>query len=108
MFYVRCEGEEKYHVSLLNLFGRYRHYEDIALDVCLVAFSNPFDSWYSVANRARWGEDAARESRLRWRRVDDFFYMCHITEIFSVPSAVRRGMYPALPPDWSTVEAPEY
>ena len=67
-----------------------------------------FDSWYSVTDRSRWGEDSARESRLRWRRLDDVFHMWHSTELFSVPSAARRGLYPRLPADWSSLEAPEY
>ena len=67
LLYVRCDGEDKYHVSLLNLFCRCRHYEGIAPNVRLVALPRPFDSWYSVVNRARWGEEAAHESQLRWR-----------------------------------------
>lgn len=65
MLHVRCVVEERYHVTLLNVVCWYRHYEGIAPDVRLVAILRPFDSWYSVANRARWGEDMARESRLR-------------------------------------------
>ena len=108
LLYVRCEGEAKYHVTLLNLFGRYSCYDGIVPDVRLVALPRPFDSWYSVADRARWGEDSARESRLRCRRVDDFFHMWHSTVFFSVPSAARRGLYPRLPSDWPSLEAPEY
>ena len=108
LLYVRCMGEENYYVSLLNPFSRYRHYEGTAPDVCFVAFPRPFDSWYNFGNRARWGEDAARESRLHWRRVDDFFHMSHNTEFFSVFRAAPGGLYPALPLDWSTFEAPEY
>ena len=108
LFFVRCEGEEVYHAALLNLFGRYCRYERVAPNANLVAFPRPFDTWYSIADRARWGEDSARESRLRWRRVDNFFHMWHSTEFFSVPSAARRGLYPALPPDWSSLEAPEH
>ena len=34
--------------------------------------------------------------------------MWHSTEFFSVPSAARRGLYPGLPSDWPSLEAPEY
>ena len=95
-------------MTLLNLLGRYSCYDGIVPDARLVAFPRHFDSWYSVADRAWWGEDSARESRLRWRRVDDFFHMWHSTELFSVPSAARRGLYPGLPSDWPSLEAPEY
>ena len=73
-----------------------------------VAFPRSFDQWYFIANRARLGEDSAKESRLQWRRVDSFFHMWHNTEFFSVPSSVRRALYPGLPAGWSEVEAPEY
>ena len=95
-------------MTLLNLFGRYSCYGVIVADVRLVAFPLPFDSWYSVVDRAQWGEDSAPESRLRWRRVDDFFHMWHSTAFFSVLSAARRGLYPRLPSDWPSLEAPEY
>ena len=36
------------------------------------------------------------------------FHMWHSTEFFSVPGAARRGLYPGLPPDWPSLEAPEY
>ena len=104
----RCKGEEKYHVALLNLFGRHSCYDGIVPDVRLVAFLQPFASWYSVSDRVRWSGDSGRESRLRWRRVDNSFHMWHSTEFFSVPSAARRGMYPALPPDCPSLEAAEY
>ena len=90
LLYVRFEGEEKFHVTFLNLFGRYRHNEGIAPDVRFVAFPRTFDSCYSVENRGRWGGDSARESRLRWRRVDDFFHMWHSTEFLLASSAARR------------------
>ena len=95
-------------MTLLNLFGQYSCYDGIVPDVRLVVFPRPFDSWCSVADRTRRGEDSVRESRLRWRRVDDLFHMWHSTEFFSVPSAARRGLYPGLPSDWASFEAPKY
>ena len=108
LLYVRCEGEAKYHVGLLNLFGRYSCYDGIVPEVHLGDFPRPFDIWYSVADRERWGEDSAHESRLHWRRMDDVFHMWHSTAFFSVPSAARQGLYPGLPSDWPSLEAPEY
>ena len=108
LLYVPCQGEAKYHVRLLNLFGRYNSYDSIVPNARSVAFPQPFDSWYSFADRARWGKDLERESRLRWRRVDAFFHMWHSTEFFSAPSVARRGLYPGLPSDWPGLEALEY
>ena len=54
------------------------------------------------------GGYSARESRLRWHHVDDFFHMWQSTEFFSVPNASRRGLYPGLLSDWPSHEAPEY
>ena len=108
LLYVWCEGGAKYHVTLLNLFGRYSRYDGIELDVRLVDFPRPFHIWYSVVDRARWGEDWACEGWLRRNGVDDFFHMWHSTTFFSVPSAARRGLYPGPPSNWPSLKAPEY
>lgn len=52
LFYVRCDGEDEYHASLLILFGLYCCYASFTSDVRLVAFLRPFDSSYSIADRA--------------------------------------------------------
>ena len=40
--------------------------------------------------------------------MDDFFHIWQNSELFSVLSAARLGLYPAIPSDWSTFEAPTH
>ena len=108
LLFVRCAGEEQYQARLLSLFGRYCTVADPQPGVRLVAFPRPFDRWYSIADRVRWGDNSAKESRLRWRRVDNFFHMWHTTEFFAVPLSARGRLYPALPNGWDAIEAPQY
>lgn len=108
MLYVRCQGEEVYHRRLLVLFGRFGNWPAVRPHADLIAFPRPCSEWYSIADRRRWGEDSARESRLRWRTSDHFFHLWHCTEFFSVPVRVRPSLYPALPTDWASYEAPEH
>ena len=58
-------GEDHYHAQLFELFERLSGDVDPDPHVRLVAFPRPFDRWYSVADRVGWGENSAKESRLR-------------------------------------------
>lgn len=82
LMYVHLTGEKQDHAKFLQVFGPYHRPEYMVPHVRLVAFLRPFEHLYCIADRSQWGEDFAKETRLRGRRVDSFFYIWHNTESF--------------------------
>ena len=62
LLYIRRAGEDRCHGRLFKLFERFGGEVDPEPYVRLVSFPRPFDRWYSVADRVRWGANSAKES----------------------------------------------
>lgn len=105
--YVRCERTTEFFRRLFHIYDAQQHRTDIQPNTDLVTSQQPFEQMYWISHRIGRGENAARESRLRYRVNDQCFRMCHCTEFFSVPTSERPRFYPTLPTDGVDQETPE-
>lgn len=81
MNYVGCEKETKYLRGLCYVYDASHYRTDTRPSTDLVALDQLFDEMYSISDRFGWRENAARESRLRLRSNDQYFYFWHCTEL---------------------------
>lgn len=107
--YVCQESEVAYAKALTPIvIQNTTHSARIQTSLDLVAFPSRYGTFCLVADRARWGPEAASEQRAWCPRSVCFFHMWYCTEFFAVPGVERRRFYPSRLPDWDTTsDVPE-
>ena len=110
--WLRCEGERDFLSNVATIWSRFTHEDlnlpDGAVRRHLCPWPQPFRRMYWL-NRARWGEDAQRDARLRNRpgtataRIQ-LMSGRHNTEFHSMPFRSRVNLYGRKPSWWSIFE----
>ena len=106
--YIRTSGEWAYQIDVATIRHQFLGSATVTSpSLSLVAFPRPFTGFH-MFNRQRRGDDAAFESRMRYKNSSHFVTYDNV-EYFAVPKRVRDELYVRVESSWKeSWEAPRF